>query len=100
MGKRQGGRNHFPALRSHATAVVDNQAHRYRDILLAEILDLLENSVLIHLEVVLADPRNKNSSAVLHGCVQNDHVNAHVNRVGVALTALRLRIGSGSRNNC
>src|SRR4030095_6976200 len=62
-GTRQGSRNHFRALRSHASTVVDNQTHRDRNVFLAKILDLLEDSVLIDSKVVFAEPRNKNSSA-------------------------------------
>ena len=91
-GKRQGSGNHFRTLRSHASTVVNNQADRDRDIFVAEILDLLEDSVLVNLKIVFAESRNKNSSAVLHGRVQDDHVNAHVNRVWVTLAALRRRV--------
>jgi hypothetical protein len=76
-GKRQGSGNHFRALRSHASTVVDNQADRDRDIFVAEILDLLEDSILVNLKIVFAESRNKNTSAVLHGRVQDHHVNAH-----------------------
>ena len=68
-GKRQGRGNHFTALRSHGSAVVDDQAYRDRDIFVAETFNLLGNSVLVNLKVFFGEFRNRSTFAVAHGRV-------------------------------
>ena len=68
----------------HASAVIDNQSDRDRDIFVAEIFDLLRHSVLINLEIVFAESGNQSAFVVLRGCVQNHHVHIYADGVVVA----------------
>jgi hypothetical protein len=52
----------------------------------------LEDSVLVHLKVIFGESRNQIASAVLHGRVQDHHVNTNVNGVSVTLSALCRRV--------
>src|ERR1700719_1043793 len=73
-GKLQSSGNDQSTLAGHASAVVNHEAYRYRQVLVAEMLDLLACSVLINLKVVFVESGNKNAFAVLCRCVQDHQI--------------------------
>src|SRR5690348_2236407 len=86
-GKGQSSGNHVMHLRPHASTVVNHQADRDRDILVAEILNPLWDCILVNMKVILAETRNKMPSVVLHGGVQDHQANTYPDRVRVARAA-------------
>jgi hypothetical protein len=58
---------------------------------MAEIFNLLEDSVLVNLKVIFGKSRNKHTFVVLHGRVQDHGVSIYPNRVFVTPAALRGR---------
>ncbi len=90
-GKRHSSGHHVTHLRPHAAAIVNHQADRDRDILVAEIFNLLQDSILVNMKVILAEARNKVPSVVLHGGVQDHQANTYPDRVRVARAALGRR---------
>src|ERR1041385_7774355 len=80
-GKGQSSGNHVMHLRPHASTVVNHQADRDRDILVAEILNPLWDCILVNMKVILAETRNKMPSVVLNGGVQGHQANTYPGRV-------------------
>ena len=102
--KRQGGRNNFRALRSHASTVINHQADGDRNIFVAKRFDFLEDSVLVNLKGFFAESGNRIMVAVLHGRVQDHQVNIYLDRVLVVALVIRtgrrlpgLRLGKPGR---
>src|SRR6202051_4259422 len=90
-GKGQSGRNHIRALRFHASAVIDDQADRDRNILVAKMPDRLQHSVFVDLEIVLVESGNKKLFVFLGGCAQDYHVYIYLERVWVGRGGARGR---------
>src|ERR1051326_2796501 len=86
-GKGQSSGNHVMHLRPHVSTVVNHQADRDRDILVAEILNPLWDCILVNMKVILAETRNKMPSVVLHGGVQDHQANTYPDRVRVTRAA-------------
>jgi hypothetical protein len=106
-GKRQGSRNNFRALRSHAPTIINHQADCDRNIFVAKRFDFLEDSVLVNPKVFFAEPGNRIMVAVLHGSVQDHQVNIYLDRFLVVALVIRtgrrlpglLRLGKAWQNN-
>jgi hypothetical protein len=58
LGKRQCRIDYVCALRPHASAVVDDQPNRNRNILMAEMLDRLKNVIFKYLEIAFIESGN------------------------------------------
>ena len=62
------------AFRAHASAVINKNANRDRDIFMTEVLDLLQYAVFIDLEIVFVEPGDQSIMPVKNCRAQNDHV--------------------------
>ncbi len=67
----------------HASTVVDDQPHSYRNILVTEMPNFLRHSVLVDLKLFFAESGNKSAFAVLSGRVKHHLFNGHANGVVV-----------------
>ena len=70
--ERHRRRDYVSVLRAHASAGVDHQANRDRDIFARKLCDLLELAVLIDSEVILAQIRDVLARGVLDAHIQQD----------------------------
>ena len=74
-----GGGNHFRNLFPHAAAVIDDQAHRDRNVFVAEQADGLADAVFVHRKILLAQLGSKLAVAVAHGGLQDHQIDVHRN---------------------
>src|SRR5688572_11250683 len=89
--KSHGGNNDFKNFRPHASAAVDNQSNRSRHIIVAEGLDLLEDSVLVNLKVFPVESQDGNTLAVSHGRVQDHYLDVYADPEWVTRAVLLWR---------
>lgn len=82
-GERQCSRDNFSPLLAHASTVVDDQADGDRDIVVAEVLDLLKCSVFVDLKAVFIESRNKDAFVVLRRGVQDHKVGTYLDAVSL-----------------
>ena len=74
MDERLRRRGDIPKLRPHASAVVDNQSHGNRDVLVPEQADGLPDAVFVDLEILLAQIGDKPALPVAYRGVQHHEI--------------------------
>ena len=77
------------AFRAHASAVINKNANRDRDIFMTEVLDLLQYAVFMNLEIVFVEPGDESIMPVKNCRAQNDHVGIQLEGVLAAIIARR-----------
>ena len=82
------------ALRSHAAAIVDDQADSHRYVGMAEMFDWLKYSIFIDLEIVFVESRHQDAFVIERGCLQHHHVYVYADGVVVrGMILCRGRLG-------
>ena len=84
----QGGGDHFGALRTHASTVVNHQPNGDGHIFVAERFNLLRDLVFIDLKVFLAESGDRSALVIPHGCLQNDQIRIRSDRERANLARL------------
>ena len=82
--KRECGRNDIVTLLAHATAIIDNDTGCYRNIIAAELRDMLQPSIFINLKIVYAEAGNRSIVAIQNRCAEDNHVGIELKNVLVA----------------
>src|SRR5690348_8381696 len=99
LGKGPAGRQHHLTVREHAGAVVDDEAHRDRDVGVIEEGDWLRNAVFEYLECTLRKIRHRIGFAVEHVHVQHHDVGPGAKH-GLLRSKIAAAADNQQRNHC